>query len=402
MYSWGLNNWGQLGIGNRENTSTPTEIKEFKNVDIKMISGGAHHAIALTEDGHVYSWGKNEDGQLGIGDTYSEFNRKKAEQRQKIETDEYNENVEINKQIKEAEQAGKKEEVKNLKRQQKKSTKKYTKMKQDDENIEDILYFTTPQKVPELSNIKFINSGATYNYAISTSPWIEDSPKDPVDKENDIQNKSSDPMSVDEKVKNGDKHEDIEEAKIPKDQKESKIEEEKHEEDSNSSHFYSWGIGNSFILWTREEESVYKPYKIPPLMHKGLEPVSVSWGTIHVVFLVTESKSQDKKKPEPVTDKTTKIDDKQTSLDAGIGKKRKIDEIEKDDEPAKDSIKIPSPENEQSKDNSKDEVKINSPKDEKSPKDQASDASLKNKMDNIKISDDKEQKSDKRPKPHET
>jgi regulator of chromosome condensation len=37
VYSWGLNNWGQLGIGHQENESTPTEIKEFRNLKIKMI-----------------------------------------------------------------------------------------------------------------------------------------------------------------------------------------------------------------------------------------------------------------------------------------------------------------------------------------------------------------------------
>jgi regulator of chromosome condensation len=37
VYSWGLNNWGQLGIGTRENVCTPTKIKEFEDIKIKSI-----------------------------------------------------------------------------------------------------------------------------------------------------------------------------------------------------------------------------------------------------------------------------------------------------------------------------------------------------------------------------
>jgi regulator of chromosome condensation len=62
IFAWGLNTHGQLGIGNRMNTCTPTKIKEFENLDIKQIAGGEHHSIACTRDGRVFCWGRNDEG----------------------------------------------------------------------------------------------------------------------------------------------------------------------------------------------------------------------------------------------------------------------------------------------------------------------------------------------------
>jgi regulator of chromosome condensation len=61
-FAWGLNNYGQLGIGNLENSVVPTEIIELRNKNIKDIKGGEHHTIAITEDGEIYAWGRNDDG----------------------------------------------------------------------------------------------------------------------------------------------------------------------------------------------------------------------------------------------------------------------------------------------------------------------------------------------------
>lgn len=63
VYSWGCNNWGQLGLGNRLEQSSPKKIKDFDGIDIIEIKGGNSHTIALTKDGKVYGFGLNDDGQ---------------------------------------------------------------------------------------------------------------------------------------------------------------------------------------------------------------------------------------------------------------------------------------------------------------------------------------------------
>jgi regulator of chromosome condensation len=62
IYAFGLNNHGQLGIGNKETSSFPTQIKKFEGINVIDINGGEHHSIALTDDGRVYCWGRNDEG----------------------------------------------------------------------------------------------------------------------------------------------------------------------------------------------------------------------------------------------------------------------------------------------------------------------------------------------------
>lgn len=69
-YAWGMNNYGQLGIGEMGNRIVPTEIVEFRNKNVRNIVGGDHHSIALLDDGTVYGWGRTDDGQLGLGDDW--------------------------------------------------------------------------------------------------------------------------------------------------------------------------------------------------------------------------------------------------------------------------------------------------------------------------------------------
>ena len=58
VYSWGWNNWGQIGIGSDENVvSVPQQLNGFNGEKVKAISCGSYHSLALTESGHVFSWG---------------------------------------------------------------------------------------------------------------------------------------------------------------------------------------------------------------------------------------------------------------------------------------------------------------------------------------------------------
>jgi alpha-tubulin suppressor-like RCC1 family protein len=68
LYSWGNNDYGQLGLGQTEKfKATPQVIREINNV--VEVACGDFHVLALNKDGEVYSWGNGFDGQLCHGST---------------------------------------------------------------------------------------------------------------------------------------------------------------------------------------------------------------------------------------------------------------------------------------------------------------------------------------------
>ena len=65
VYSTGRNDSGQLGLGDTNNRTTFTKV----NIDnVKCIYCGYYHSFILKKDGTVYSAGNNYYGQLGLGD----------------------------------------------------------------------------------------------------------------------------------------------------------------------------------------------------------------------------------------------------------------------------------------------------------------------------------------------
>lgn len=70
LYGWGRNNSGQLaGATAADRSSVPIKISTPNNVAIAKVEAGYESGLALGVDGKLYSWGKNTDGQLGLGDT---------------------------------------------------------------------------------------------------------------------------------------------------------------------------------------------------------------------------------------------------------------------------------------------------------------------------------------------
>lgn len=63
--SWGGNVFGQLGDGTRKDKQTPVAVSGLSGVT--AISAGGAHALALLQDGTVMAWGSNQDGELGDG-----------------------------------------------------------------------------------------------------------------------------------------------------------------------------------------------------------------------------------------------------------------------------------------------------------------------------------------------
>jgi len=62
VYGWGINQYGELGLGHN------IEITELTHItsNISKIDCGKNHSLLLNLDGTVYSCGSNNFGQLGL------------------------------------------------------------------------------------------------------------------------------------------------------------------------------------------------------------------------------------------------------------------------------------------------------------------------------------------------
>jgi len=67
VYGWGYNGNGQLGLGNNINQLTPCRVTTLQGVVIRKIVCGYAHTMALSDEGDLYTWGANSYGQLGTG-----------------------------------------------------------------------------------------------------------------------------------------------------------------------------------------------------------------------------------------------------------------------------------------------------------------------------------------------
>jgi alpha-tubulin suppressor-like RCC1 family protein len=64
-YAWGLNVFGQLGLGHMNDQLSPAHILALKEHVVVSVACGAEHTVAITETGKVFSWGSSEYGQQG-------------------------------------------------------------------------------------------------------------------------------------------------------------------------------------------------------------------------------------------------------------------------------------------------------------------------------------------------
>ena len=68
LWTWGYNGNGECGIGNTTTPqTTPQLVTGISNV--RMVVAGLYSAFAVTNAGQLYSWGYNNHGQLGTGNT---------------------------------------------------------------------------------------------------------------------------------------------------------------------------------------------------------------------------------------------------------------------------------------------------------------------------------------------
>jgi len=84
LYCWGYNSYGQIGDGTtctsnsylngcngQIGRSSPVEVSLPTGRTATAVSTGEHHTCAILDDGSVWCWGYNNDGQLGVGNMSS-------------------------------------------------------------------------------------------------------------------------------------------------------------------------------------------------------------------------------------------------------------------------------------------------------------------------------------------
>lgn len=75
VYSWGQNTFGQLGIGNFSNTFITNKLA-LSNIDKLVVAvssiDDADVIFALSASGQLFAWGVNNNGQLGIGNNVNQ------------------------------------------------------------------------------------------------------------------------------------------------------------------------------------------------------------------------------------------------------------------------------------------------------------------------------------------
>jgi alpha-tubulin suppressor-like RCC1 family protein len=67
LWTWGLNSYGQLGDNSRVTKSAP--VQEFtSSTNWVQVSMAENHAMAIKNNGTLWGWGRNDNGQLGQRD----------------------------------------------------------------------------------------------------------------------------------------------------------------------------------------------------------------------------------------------------------------------------------------------------------------------------------------------
>ncbi|MDR0664937.1 MAG: hypothetical protein LBF86_05385 [Helicobacteraceae bacterium] len=66
----GHNDYNQLGFEKTEDRRIFTKVKDISDKNVTSVAAGAYHSLALDSDGRVWVSGRNNRGQLGMGDAY--------------------------------------------------------------------------------------------------------------------------------------------------------------------------------------------------------------------------------------------------------------------------------------------------------------------------------------------
>ncbi|KAK2841856.1 hypothetical protein Q5P01_012056 [Channa striata] len=70
VFTWGQDCNGQLGLGKKgTDASSPQHLRSLSDIPLVQVAAGGEHSFALSVSGGVFGWGRNDCGQLGLGDT---------------------------------------------------------------------------------------------------------------------------------------------------------------------------------------------------------------------------------------------------------------------------------------------------------------------------------------------
>ncbi len=69
LWAWGDNVDGQLGLGDNEDRTIPTQVSSEQ---WRSLTAGLQHSLGIREDGSLWAWGSNEFGQLAQGEDIAE------------------------------------------------------------------------------------------------------------------------------------------------------------------------------------------------------------------------------------------------------------------------------------------------------------------------------------------
>ena len=67
VYTWGQGRYGQLGHGDETDNIIPQPVRGIKG-KVKSVSANFYHNVAVTVNGHLFTWGDGKDGKLGHND----------------------------------------------------------------------------------------------------------------------------------------------------------------------------------------------------------------------------------------------------------------------------------------------------------------------------------------------
>ncbi|GFP95190.1 protein rcc2 homolog [Phtheirospermum japonicum] len=72
-YTWGRNEKGQLGHGDKIQRDRPTIVSELSQYKVVRAGAGKSHSVVVTDDGLSFAFGWNKHGQLGTGSAKNEI-----------------------------------------------------------------------------------------------------------------------------------------------------------------------------------------------------------------------------------------------------------------------------------------------------------------------------------------